>query len=213
MLDRVGVGALSFWDGGWGTRGPRGHVSPPKDWAAGAGAEGGEARSRAARASDKGSDRSPASQPVPARACHPRGDRLPQPGRVPGSSARLALPAPNAPAPGPLGARAPARCAPLPAPRLRPGAAGVLRPPPSARPRSAGPRVGRERPGGAAAAASSAGGPALRPGPPPARSPAPSALLLLRPPPPCPARSARRGGGGAEAQVCVPDAPGTCLLW
>lgn len=91
--------------GRWGTRGPRGHVPPSLDSAAGAGAEPGRARLR------QRLRQVPASQPVPPppTARLPRGDRLPRPGRVLGSSKLPAPPAPNAPAPGPPGARAPHR--------------------------------------------------------------------------------------------------------
>lgn len=193
MLDRVGgePAHSGIGVGRWGTRGPRGHVPPSLDSAAGAGAEPGRARLR------QRLRQVPASQPVrpPPTARLRRGDRLPRPGRVLGSSKLPAPPAPNAPAPGPPGARAPHRCAPLPAPLLGPSAAGVLR-----GSRVGRPRRRRPRPGGAAAAAaaSTAGTPALRPGPPPPRSPAP-----FSPPPSPPSSSVsrplrpqRRGRGG-----------------
>lgn len=193
---------------GWEIWGPRSHVPPLRDSAApsrrggGWGAEWGHARRRQRLRQVS------ASQPIPVPARHLRGDRLPRHGRAPGSSARPAQPVPAAPAPRPLGARAPrsalrARRSPCPPPSplsARPGSASVswgrsrsgerdggYRAPPWGLPRSALARPPRRAPPACPAL------PAL---------PAPSPRGA--PPPPCPSLGARRGGGGAKVEVIAP---------
>lgn len=145
-------------------------VSAPLDSAAGAGAEwGGSTEPGRARLRQR-LRQVPASRPARAQPAAlamaaylgPVGS-----GGGGGSSGRPAPPAPDAPAPGPLGARAPARCVPLPAPRLGPGAAGVLR-----GSRSAGPRVG-ERVRGRSGRGEHSGGPRAPPRPAPRTEPRP----------------------------------------
>ena len=140
--------------------------------------------------------------PRPAR--RPRDGSLPWSGPVWGwwgSSGRPAPPAPDAPAPGPLGARAPARCVPLPAPRLGPGAAGVLR-----GSQSAGPRVGERVRGAQRPRRAQRGTPRSAPARPPRGAP-PLPLLPPAPQSPPPRPPSPRGRGGAETEVWAHHPP------